>query len=337
MLFPATGCLVQDLIGAKRAWAFDVSAACSGFVYALTVGAQFVETGRHQKVMVIGADVMTSILDYKDRTTCVLFGDGAGAVILEPREDGTGILDFAHEVDGSGACYLNMPAGGSLRPATHETVERGCTTSGSRASTSSSTRCASSPTPARRLLQRNGLTGSDVDLFVAHQANIRIIEAAQQRMGLPDSKVIKNIREYGNTTAATIPLALKTALDEKRLAPGHRVLLAAVGAGFTVGTVLLQLVGSEPGTSRRRRTRARPCARSAPGTAHGAPRARWSSRRAPGRACPCRGSPSTIMSTSFSAAWRMISADGLPCATSSLTTTPFCRASSASLASSALA
>src|SRR5574341_1218710 len=124
MLFPATGCLVQDLIGAKRAWAFDVSAACSGFVYALTVGAQFVETGRHKRVMVIGADVMTSILDYKDRTTCVLFGDAAGAVILEPREDGSGILDFAHEVDGSGACYLNMPAGGSLRPASHETVDQ---------------------------------------------------------------------------------------------------------------------------------------------------------------------------------------------------------------------
>ena len=243
MLFPATGCLVQDRIGAKRAWAFDVSAACSGFVYALTVGAQFVETGRHQKVMVIGADVMTSILDYQDRTTCVLFGDGAGAVILEPREDGTGILDFAHEVDGSGASYLNMPAGGSLKPATRETVDAKLHYIRQQGQHVFKYAVRKFADNSEAILQRNGLTGSDVDLFVAHQANIRIIEAAQQRMGLPDSKVIKNIREYGNTTAATIPLALKTALDEKKLAPGHRVLLAAVGAGFTVGTVLMKWSG----------------------------------------------------------------------------------------------
>ena len=243
MLFPATGCLVQELIGAKRAWAFDVSAACSGFAYALTVGAQFVETGRHKKVMVIGADVMTSIMDYKDRTTCVLFGDAAGAVILEPREDGTGILDFAHEVDGSGACYLNMPAGGSLRPATHETVEQGLHYIRQQGQHVFKYAVRKFADASERLLTRNGLTGQDLDLFVAHQANIRIIEAAQQRMGLPEAKVIKNIRQYGNTTAATIPLALKTALDEKRLAPGHLVLLAAVGAGFTVGTVLLRWSG----------------------------------------------------------------------------------------------
>jgi len=243
MLFPATGCLVQELIGAKRAWAFDVSAACSGFAYALTVGAQFVETGRHQRVMVVGADVMTSILDYKDRTTCVLFGDAAGAVILEPREDGSGILDFAHEVDGSGACYLQMPAGGSLRPATHETVEQGLHYIKQQGQHVFKYAVRKFADASERLLQHNGLTGKDLDLFVAHQANIRIIEAAQQRMGLPDAKVIKNIRQYGNTTAATIPLALKTALDEKRLAPGNLVLLAAVGAGFTVGTVLLRWSG----------------------------------------------------------------------------------------------
>jgi 3-oxoacyl-[acyl-carrier-protein] synthase-3 len=243
MLFPATGCLVQELIGAKRAWAFDISAACSGFPYALTVGAQFVETGRHKRVMVIGADVMTSILDYKDRTTCVLFGDAAGAVILEPREDGSGILDFAHEVDGSGACYLQMPAGGSLRPATHETVEQGLHYIKQQGQHVFKYAVRKFADASERLLQHNGLTGKDLDLFVAHQANIRIIEAAQQRMGLPDAKVIKNIRQYGNTTAATIPLALKTALDEKRLAPGHLVLLAAVGAGFTVGTVLLRWSG----------------------------------------------------------------------------------------------
>jgi 3-oxoacyl-[acyl-carrier-protein] synthase-3 len=243
MLFPATGCLVQDRIGAKRAWAFDVSAACSGFAYALTIGAQFVETGRHSKVMVIGADVMTSILDFEDRTTCVLFGDGAGAVILEPREDGTGILDFAHEVDGSGACYLNMPGGGSLKPATHETVDAKLHYVRQQGQHVFKYAVRKFADNSAAILQRNGLSGSDVDLFVAHQANIRIIEAAQQRMGLPDSKVIKNIREYGNTTAATIPLALKTALDEGKLAPGHRVLLAAVGAGFTVGTVLLKWSG----------------------------------------------------------------------------------------------
>jgi 3-oxoacyl-[acyl-carrier-protein] synthase-3 len=243
MLFPATGCLVQDQLGASRAWAFDVSAACSGFAYALTMGAQFVETGRHSKVMVIGADVMTSILDFEDRTTCVLFGDGAGAVILEPREDGTGILDFAHEVDGSGACYLHMPAGGSLKPATRETVDAKLHYIRQQGQHVFKYAVRKFADNSAAILQRNGLTGSDLDLFVAHQANIRIIEAAQHRMGLPDSKVIKNIREYGNTTAATIPLALKTALDEKKLEAGDRVLLAAVGAGFTVGTVLLKWSG----------------------------------------------------------------------------------------------
>jgi 3-oxoacyl-[acyl-carrier-protein] synthase-3 len=207
------------------------------------MGAQFVETGRHKKVMVIGADVMTSILDYKDRTTCVLFGDAAGAVILEPREDGTGILDFAHEVDGSGACYLHMPAGGSLHPATRETVDQGMHYIKQQGQHVFKYAVRKFADASVRLLQHNSLTGTDVDLFVAHQANIRIIEAAQHRMGLPDAKVIKNIRQYGNTTAATIPLALKTALDEKKLAPGHLVLLAAVGAGFTVGTVLLRWSG----------------------------------------------------------------------------------------------
>jgi len=243
MLFPATGCLVQNLVGAKRAWAFDVSAACSGFVYALTTGAQFIETGRHAKVMVIGADVMTSILDYQDRTTCVLFGDAAGAVLLEPREDGSGILDFAHEVDGSGACYLQMPAGGSLRPASRETVDARLHYIKQQGPHVFKYAVRKFADISEQILHRNGFTGTDVDLFVAHQANIRIIDAAQQRMGLPDSKVIKNIREYGNTTAATIPLALNTALDQKLIAPGHLVLLAAVGAGFTVGSVLMRWSG----------------------------------------------------------------------------------------------
>jgi 3-oxoacyl-[acyl-carrier-protein] synthase-3 len=243
MVFPATACLVQEKLGASRAWGFDVSAACSGFVYALTVGAQFIQGGVHRRVLVIGADVMSSILNYEDRKTCVLFGDGAGAVLLEAGEDGTGILDFSHEVDGSGACYLNLPAGGSLRPATHETVDQKlhCVfQQGQHVFKYAVRKFAES---AERLLLRNDFTGTDVDLFVAHQANIRIIEAAQHRMGLPDAKVVKNIHEYGNTTAATIPLALATALDDGRVQRGDLVLLTAVGAGFTVGSVLLRWSG----------------------------------------------------------------------------------------------
>jgi 3-oxoacyl-[acyl-carrier-protein] synthase III len=212
-------------------------------VYALTVGAQFVESGRHLKVLVIGADVMTSILDYEDRATCILFGDAAGAVLLEPREDGTGVLDFDHEVDGSGAPYLSMPGGGSLHPPTHETVDRKMHYIRQQGPQVFKYAVRKFADVSERILLRNDFTGTDVDLFVAHQANIRIIEAAQHRMGLPDSKVVKNIHEYGNTTAATIPLAMKTALDEGRLAPGHLVLLAAVGAGFTVGSVLLRWSG----------------------------------------------------------------------------------------------
>jgi len=243
MVFPATACIVQDKLGASRAWGFDVSAACSGFPYALTIGAQFIQTGAHRRVLVVGADVMTSILDYEDRKTCVLFGDGAGAVLLEPSEDGTGILDFSHQVDGSGARYLNMPAGGSQRPATHETVDQKlhCVhQQGAHVFKYAVRKFAES---AEQLLLRNDFTGTDVDLFVAHQANIRIIEAAQHRMGLPDSKVVKNINEYGNTTAATIPLALATALDAKMVDREDLVLLTAVGAGFTVGSVLLRWSG----------------------------------------------------------------------------------------------
>ncbi len=234
---------MQDELGASRAWGFDVSAACSGFVYALTTGAQFIESGAHRRVLVIGADVMTAILDYEDRSTCVLFGDGAGAVLLEPGQDETGILDFSHEVDGSGASYLHMPGGGSLHPATRETVDARMhfiKQQGQHVFKYAVRKFAES---AEKLLLRNDFTGTDVDLFVAHQANIRIIEAAQHRMGLPDAKVVKNIHEYGNTTAATIPLALGTALDEKKLRREDLVLLTAVGAGFTVGSVLLRWSG----------------------------------------------------------------------------------------------
>ncbi len=243
MAFPATACLVQERLAARRAWGFDVSAACSGFLYALSVGAQFVQSGSHRKVMVIGADVMTSIIDFQDRSTCVLFGDGAGAVILEPREDGSGVLDFLNEVDGSGACYLHMPAGGSLKPASHETVDQRLHYVKQQGQHVFKYAVRKFAEVSEQILLRNDLTGTDVDLFVAHQANIRIIEAAQHRMGLPEPKVVKNIRDYGNTTAATIPLALATALDQKRLKAGDTVLLAAVGAGFTVGSMLVRWSG----------------------------------------------------------------------------------------------
>jgi 3-oxoacyl-[acyl-carrier-protein] synthase-3 len=239
-VFPATACVLQDKLKAKRAWGFDISAACSGFVYALTMGAQFVETGAHDKVLVVGADVMTSILDMQDRTTCVLFGDGAGAVLVEPSEDDTGLLDFYHEVDGQGGCHLHMPAGGSARPTTHETVDKRMHYVRQDGPHVFKYAVRKFTEASRHLLDRNGLTPGDVDLFVAHQANVRIIEAARERLGLPDSKVIKNIHRYGNTTAATIPLALGSALDEGRLRRGDLVLMASVGAGFTVGTLLVR-------------------------------------------------------------------------------------------------
>ena len=243
MVFPATACILQDKLKARHAWGFDISAACSGFTYALTMGAQFVQTGAHRKVLVLGADVMSAILDYQDRTTCVLFGDGAGAVLLEPSADDNGIIDFAHEVDGSGACYLNMPAGGSLRPTSHETVDKREHFVRQEGAHVFKYAVRKFTEASLGVLKRNGLTPDDLDLFVAHQANLRIIDAAKDRLGLPESKVVKNIQRTGNTTAATIPLALATALDEKRLKKGDLTLLTSVGAGFTVGTVLLRWSG----------------------------------------------------------------------------------------------
>lgn len=243
MFFPATACLVQDKVGASRAWGFDISGACCGFVYALTVGAQFVQTGAHRKVMVIGADVMTSILDYQDRTTCILFGDAAGAVLLEPSTDETGFIDFAHESDGSGACYLYMAGGGSLHPPTHETVDQKLHYIRQEGAHVFKYAVRKFADASHAILTRNGFTGDDLAVFLPHQANVRIINAAQERMGLPDAKVVKNIDRYGNTTAATIPLAMGTALDEGRLKAGDLALLASVGAGFTVGTALVRWTG----------------------------------------------------------------------------------------------
>jgi 3-oxoacyl-[acyl-carrier-protein] synthase-3 len=241
MLFPATACLVQDRLGAKRAWGFDLSAACSGFVYALTVGAQFVGAGTHKKVLAIGADVMTSILDFQDRATCVLFGDGAAAVLLEPTAPGEeGILDFVHDIDGSGGCNLYMPAGGSLHPPSHETVEKRMHYVHQEGAQVFKYAVRRMCEVACQLLERNGLTSQDVALVVPHQANLRIIRAMQERLGVDDSKVMVNIEKYGNTTAGTIPLGLRDAVEQKRLRKGDLVLLVAVGAGYTTGGMLLR-------------------------------------------------------------------------------------------------
>jgi 3-oxoacyl-[acyl-carrier-protein] synthase-3 len=241
MIFPSTACLLQDKIGATRSWGFDLGAACSGFTYALTVGMQMVATGAHDHALVVGADTMSSILDYKDRTTCILFGDGAGAIVLSPAgDDEPAVIDFAHEIDGSGGPALCMPAGGSRLPASRETVEQRLHYVKQDGQTVFKFAVRKTEEIARRVLERNGLAPSEIDLFVSHQANRRIITAAAERLGLPESKVIINLDKYGNTTAATIPLALADAVAGGKLKRGDVVLLASVGAGFTVGAVLLK-------------------------------------------------------------------------------------------------
>jgi len=240
MAFPSTACLVQDGIGAKGAWGYDISAACSGFLYALQTGVKFVESGAHKRVMVIGADVMSSIIDYTDRATCVIFGDGAGAVIIEPADEGNHVIDFVHEIDGSGACALNMPAGGSLNPATHETVDKRMHYVHQDGGAVFKYAVRKMAEAAETVLARNGLKASDLALLVPHQANRRIINSTAERLGLKEEQVIINIDEYGNTTAGTIPLALNSARQQGRLKKGDLVLLAAVGAGFTTGAALLR-------------------------------------------------------------------------------------------------
>jgi 3-oxoacyl-[acyl-carrier-protein] synthase III len=240
MLFPATACLIQDRLGAKNAWGFDLSAACSGFAYALTVGAQFVGSGTHKKVLVIGSDVMTSILDYTDRATCVLFGDGAGAVLLEPAAEGEGILDFSHDIDGSGGENLYMPGGGSLNPTSAETVAKRMHFVHQEGAQVFKYAVRRMSEHAVNILERNGLTSKDLALVVPHQANLRIIKGMQERLGIEDSKVMINIDHFGNTTAGTIPLGLMEAVEQKRAKKGDLVLLIAVGAGYTTGAVLMR-------------------------------------------------------------------------------------------------
>ncbi len=241
MFFPSTACLIQHKIGASRAWGFDVAGACSGFNFALAIASQLVSTGCHNYALVVGADTMSSIIDYTDRTTCVLFGDGAGAAVVAPAKDAAlSIIDFAHRIDGSGGPALKMPAGGSLMPASAETVEKRLHYVKQDGQTVFKFAVRETEDICRTILERNGLQANDVDLFVSHQANRRIIESAAQRLGLDPCKVIINIEMYGNTTAGTIPIALDEARATGRLKKGDLVLLASVGAGFTVGSVLLR-------------------------------------------------------------------------------------------------
>ena len=241
MLFPSTACVVQHKLGAKGVWGFDLSAACSAFVYALQVGAQFIATGAHKRVMVIGADVMSSIIDYTDRATCVIFGDGAGAVILEPAEDDSvGMIDFLNEIDGAGGCSLYMPGGGSLHPATHETVDKKMHYVHQDGQAVFKFAVRKQTEICEKLLVRNNLKGSDIKTFIPHQANKRIITATADRLGMPPESIIINIDCFGNTTAGTIPLAMETARQQGKLKKGDLVLLASVGAGFTIGAALLR-------------------------------------------------------------------------------------------------
>ncbi len=242
-ILPASACLVQHKIGATKAWGFDLSIACSGFLYAMQVGVQFVASGAHKHVLVIGVDVMSSVIDYTDRQTCIIFGDGGGAIVISrsPSKEEGCFIDFLHEIDGSGGEFLTIVAGGSQNPPSKETVERGehfLRQDGPVVFKFASKRM---PEICVRLLQRNGLTGADVDLFVPHQANLRIIKAAVDRLtGLDMDRVIVNIDEYGNTTAGTLPLALDSALKQGRLKKGDLVLFAAMGAGLSAGAALMR-------------------------------------------------------------------------------------------------
>jgi 3-oxoacyl-[acyl-carrier-protein] synthase-3 len=236
--FPSTANVVCDKVGMKNAWGYDLIAACSGFIYALSTGAQFIETGRHKKVIVIGVDKMTSILDYEDRTTCVIFGDGAGAVLLEPNEEGLGVLDFILRSDGSGRQYLIQPAGGSACPPSHQTVEDRMHFVKQEGKAVFKFAVTNMAEVSAEIMEKNNLKSEDVDWLVPHQANLRIIDATADRMGLPKEKVMINIQKYGNTTAGTLPLCLWD--YESQLKKGDTLILSAFGGGFTWGAVYLK-------------------------------------------------------------------------------------------------
>jgi 3-oxoacyl-[acyl-carrier-protein] synthase-3 len=241
MFFPATACIIQEKIGAKKAWGFDLNAACSGFVFALTIGSQLIETGAYKKVVVVGADKMSSIVDYTDRNTCILFGDAGGAVLLEPTtDDSVGIIDHKLYCDGSGGFALHMTAGGSLQPSTHETVDKKMHYVYQDGKAVFKVAVIGMADVSAEIMKRNNLTGKDVDWLVPHQANLRIIDACAERMELDKSKVMINIDRYGNTTAATIPLCLSEWWQEGKIKKGHNLVLSSFGAGYTWGAVLVK-------------------------------------------------------------------------------------------------
>ena len=239
-LVVSTAALVQDKIGAKNAWGYDIVAACTGFVYAMETGAKFIESGSYNNVIVIGADTMSSIIDYTDRNTCVIFGDGGGGVLLEPTEEEIGIIDSILHIDGSGHKYLTVPAGGSANPASKETLDNKMHYVYQDGKTVYKFAVKNMANVSKEILDNNKLHGSDVKLFIPHQANRRIIDAAAKRCGLKDEQVLVNINKYGNTTAGTIPIALDEAVETGRLNKNDLLLLAAFGGGFTWGSMLIR-------------------------------------------------------------------------------------------------
>ncbi|MVZ63355.1 beta-ketoacyl-ACP synthase III [Sphingobacterium humi] len=238
MLFPATANILADKIGAKNAWGYDLQAACSGFLFGLTTGAQFIESGKHKKVLVVGGDKMSAVVNYQDRNTCILFGDGCGCVLLEPDTEGNGLQDAILRTDGSGGQFLNIKGGGSLNPASHATVDAGLHYAYQEGRTVFKFAVTNMADVAVEIMERNNLTANDVNWLVPHQANKRIIDATAERAGLPEEKVMVNIQKYGNTTSGTIPLCLWE--WESQLKKGDNLILAAFGGGFTWGSVYLK-------------------------------------------------------------------------------------------------
>ena len=236
----STAALVQDKIGAANAWGFDIVAACTGFVYAMEIGSKMVESGQYKNVIVIGADTMSSIIDYTDRNTCIIFGDGGGGVLLEPSENEHGVLDSILYTDGSGSKYLTVPAGGSLHPASIDTIEKKMHYVYQDGKTVYKFAVKNMAKVSKQILDKNGLKGEDIKLFIPHQANKRIIDAAAERCGLHNDQVFVNVNRYGNTTAGTIPLAIDEAVEMNLLAEGDLLLLAAFGGGFTWGSMLIR-------------------------------------------------------------------------------------------------